>query len=261
MKFKLFIAQCLSWCLFSCSHQREYKPVKHPVGYTAQIDVIYKKVDDWEGRIDLYTNPTSKDPTPIVLNIHGGSWSSGEKESQTDFGSFFKNDYAVANVEYRLVDVAAAPAAIEDVRCALIYLYNNSKELNIDTNKIVIKGESAGAQLGLMAGLLRDNNSFDAECTYEGELKVAALISKYGVTDFVTSREWQSAKNWLGDGFGNIEFTKSVSPVYQVSKDSPPVFIAHGDSDELVPYSQSEKLYKALKDGRVYRHYQKHIYR
>src|SRR5690606_5817577 len=127
--------------------EKQYKPVEFPEGYKAQIDVVYTQVNGWDGRMDLYTNPNSEKPTPVVINIHGGGWNHGVKESQTGYGSFFKNGYAVANVEYRLVDVAPAPAAIQDVRCALIYLYKHAKELNIDTNKIVVMGGSSGGHL------------------------------------------------------------------------------------------------------------------
>jgi acetyl esterase/lipase len=237
---------------FSCiPRNKGHKPVDFPKDYSAQIDMVFKKVDTWEGRIDLYINPTSKEATPIVLNIHGGGWSHGKKESQTDFDQFFKNGYAVANVNYRLVDVAPAPAAIEDLRCALIYLYNNAKDLNIDTNKIVIKGESAGGHLALMTGLLGDNTQFDTDCNYNNKLKIAAIISKYSITDLETLTQTKFVANWLGNQFKNQEFIKSVSPIHYVSKDSPPVFIAHGDADELVPFSQSEKLYKELKKHNV----------
>jgi acetyl esterase/lipase len=118
--------------------------VKFPENYLAKIDVVYTRVNNWDGRMDLYTNPDAEKPTPLVINIHGGGWNHGAKETQTGFGSFFNNGYAVANVEYRLVDVAPAPAAIQDVRCALIYIYRHAEELNIDTNKIVVMGGSSG---------------------------------------------------------------------------------------------------------------------
>ncbi|MCF6181273.1 alpha/beta hydrolase [Lutibacter sp.] len=220
--------------------------MKFPEGYQAQINVIYTKVDGWNGRMDLYANPKSEKPTPVVINIHGGGWNHGVKESQTGYSSFFKNGYAVANVEYRLVDVAPAPAAIEDVRCALIYIYAHAQELNIDTKKIVIMGSSSGGHLALMAGLLANDKRFDTNCTYSGEINVAAIIDKYGVTDLVPLNKWGSAKRWLGDGFGNLEFVKSVSPLYYITKNSPPLFIVHGDSDPIVPYSQSLELAKKM---------------
>lgn len=239
-------------CGYSYGQKKDFKTVKFPKEYTSQIDVIYKVINGWEGRIDLYTNVTAKKPTPIVLNIHGGGWNHGVKESQGGFSSFFKNGYAVANVEYRLVDVAPAPAAIEDVRCALIYLYNNAKVLNIDPNKIVVMGGSAGGHLALMAGLLGNNTIFDNDCTYHGKLEVAAIINKYGVTDLVPLSEWRSAKLWLGKNYLNKAFTRSVSPLYQITKESPPIFSVHGDADPIVPYSQSVKLHTILKEKGVY---------
>ncbi|HEX9826168.1 MAG TPA: alpha/beta hydrolase [Flavobacteriaceae bacterium] len=233
------------------SQQKEYKPVDFPEGYKAQIDVVYTQVNGWDGRMDLYTNPKSEIPTPVVINIHGGGWNHGVKESQSGYGSFFKNGYAVANVEYRLVGVAPAPAAIEDVRCALIYLYTHAKELNIDTNKIVIMGGSSGGHLALMAGLLANDKKFDTNCKYDGDIKVAAIIDKYGVTDLVPLSKWKSAKNWLGKGFDNQKFTESVSPLYYVTKNSPPVYIVHGDADPIVPYDQSVSLYEKLKSNGV----------
>lgn len=233
------------------SQEKEYKPVDYPEGYNAQIDVVYTQVNGWDGRMDLYTNPKSATPTPVVINIHGGGWNHGVKESQTGYGSFFKNGYAVANVEYRLVGIAAAPAAIEDVRCALIYLYKHAKELNIDTNKIVVMGGSSGGHLALMTGLLANDRKFDSHCNYDGEIKVAAIIDKYGVTDLVPLSKWKSAKNWLGKGFGDQKFVASVSPLYYVAKNSPPVFIVHGDADAIVPYDQSTVLFDRLKANNV----------
>lgn len=229
-----------------CSQTQQYDTVKYPKGYVSQIDVVYKKVKDWDGRMDIYVNPISEKPTPIVINIHGGGWNHGEKESQTGFGSFFKNGYAVANVEYRLVDKAPAPAAIEDVRCALIYLVNNAKTLNIDPNKIVIMGGSAGGHLALMAGLLGNKPIFDSDCKHPEIIKIAAIIDKYGVTDLEPLSAWKSATNWLGKNANNSKFVKSVSPINYVNEQSPPVFIIHGNADPIVPYQQSVILYNKL---------------
>src|SRR5688572_20921855 len=99
-----------------------YKPVEYPQGFSAQLNTIYTKVKDWEGKMDLYLPPKDKGASPVVINIHGGGWNHGVKESQTGFNTFFKLGFAVANISYRLTGQATAPAAVEDVRCALIYL-------------------------------------------------------------------------------------------------------------------------------------------
>ncbi|MBP9103961.1 MAG: alpha/beta hydrolase [Chitinophagaceae bacterium] len=233
-----------------------YKPVEYPDGFTAQIDIVYTQVDGWDGRMDLYLPPKSKVLSPVVINIHGGGWNHGVKESQTGYSTFFKKGFAVANIEYRLTGQATAPAAIEDTRCALIYLIKNAKALNIDVNKIVIMGGSSGGHLALMGGLLANDHRFDTNCPGVSTIKVAAIIDKYGITDVwdwgygknITSK---SAKNWLGKYSTDEAFAKSVSPINYVAKDSPPVFIVHGDADPTVPYQQSVDLHKKLVEAGV----------
>ncbi|MGS2762848.1 prolyl oligopeptidase family serine peptidase [Sinomicrobium sp. M5D2P9] len=238
--------------IYNASGQNtEYLPVDYPENYTAKIDVVYTVVDGWEGRMDIYYPTDVKTPVPLVINIHGGGWNHGVKESQRGYGSFFKNGYAVANVEYRLVDVATAPGAIEDIRCALVYLHKHAEEINIDTDNIVLMGGSAGGHLALMAGLLADDKRFDTNCSYDKSLKVAAIIDKYGVMDLTPLSGWKSARNWLGDGHNDEEFVKSVSPLFYVDRNSPPVFIVHGDADPIVPYDQSVVLHQKLTDNGV----------
>ena len=233
-----------------------YKPVEYPAGYRAQLNVVYTRVKDWEGKMDLYLAPAEKGLSPVVINIHGGGWNHGVKESQTGFSTFFKAGFAVANIEYRLTGQATAPAAIEDTRCALIYLIKNAKELNIDVNKIVIMGGSAGGHLALMGGLLGNDHRFDGNCPGVEHIKVAAIIDKYGITDvwdwgYGKNLTSKSARNWLGDKANDQAFAASVSPITYVTKNSPPVFIVHGDADPTVPYQQSVELHKKLKEAGV----------
>lgn len=225
--------------------------MKYPSNYTANVDVVYTRVNGWDGRMDVYLPAKSKAPSPVVINIHGGGWNKGRKEDQSVSGTFFKQGYAVVNVEYRLSQVATAPAAVEDVRCALIYVINHAKEFNIDVNKIVVMGSSAGAHLALMAGLLANDHRFDTNCPTSATVKVAAIIDQSGITDV---QDWahgphhtsKSATMWLGDRANDKVFAASVSPISYVQKDSPPTFVVHGDADPIVPYEQGVELYEKL---------------
>ncbi len=253
-KLKLYILLLFTGGVcFSQETDTVYKPVEYPSGFTAKIDVVYTQVDGWDGRMDIYMPPKEKGPSPIVINIHGGGWNKGVKESQTGYSTFFKKGFAVANIEYRLTGQATAPAAIEDTRCALIYLIKNANALNIDVNKIVIMGGSAGGHLALMGGLLGNDHRFDGNCPGVENIKVAAIIDKYGITDVwdwgygknITSK---SATRWLGDKAKDKNFAASVSPITYIDKNSPPIFIVHGDADPTVPYQQSVDLHKKLLD-------------
>jgi acetyl esterase/lipase len=225
------------------------KKVEFPSGYEAKIDAVYSEINGWKGREDIYYNPKSTKPTPVIFNIHGGGWNHGVKETQGGFSTFFKVGFAVVNIEYRLTSQATAPAAVEDVRAAMLYVVQHAKELNIDPNKIVILGGSAGGHLALMAGLLQNDNRFDGAYKNVKNYTIAAIIDKYGITDVwdwaygknITSK---SATNWLGAKAKDSVFAKSVSPIYYVKKTSPPTFIVHGDADPTVPYQQSVDLKK-----------------
>lgn len=226
------------------------RKVTYPVGYTSELNVVYTTAPGWEGKMDLYLPPKERGLSPAIINIHGGGWQNGSKDTQGGFNSYFKAGFAVANIAYRLSGQATAPAAIEDTRCALIYLIKNAKALNIDVNKIIIMGGSAGGHLALMGGLLANNNRFDTNCSGVKNVKVAAIIDKYGIVDVGEKRYGKfrsgSEKKWLGDKVNDLAFIASVSPIEVVKKDSPPIFIVHGDADPTVPIQQSVDLKKKL---------------
>jgi hypothetical protein len=64
--------------------------------------VVYTKVKDWDGRPDLYLSMNSVKPTPILINIHGGGWKSGFKETQGGFSPYFKAGFSVAKWNSRM---------------------------------------------------------------------------------------------------------------------------------------------------------------
>lgn len=251
----IFLIACLFFTTSLLAQQdtATIKKVLFPKNYEAKIDEVYTELNGWKGKEDIYFNPKAAKPTPVIFNIHGGGWNHGTKESQNGFANFFKMGFAVVNIEYRLTAQATAPAAIEDVRAAILYVVQHAKELNIDPNKLVVMGGSAGGHLALMAGLLQNDDKFDGAYKNIHGYTVAAIIDKYGITDVwdwaygknITSK---SAVNWLGTYAKDEVFAKSVSPIYYVKKSSPPIFIVHGDADPTVPYQQSVNLKKMLDD-------------
>lgn len=257
MKRKTYLLLLAFLPLTIFAQSTEVKKVVYPDGYKSEIDVVYTQVNGWDGRIDFYYNPDADKPTPIVMNIHGGGWNHGSKESQTGFQTFFKAGFAVANVAYRLVDVAPAPAAIEDIRSAIEYIKIHAKELNIDPNRVVLMGGSAGAHLALMGGLLENDRRYDINCKDNtNDMRVAAIINKYGPTDFTDKADsfytYKSLIRWMGKYADSKAFRASISPISYVKPTSPPVFIVHGTADPTVPYIQSVKLKNKLDEAEVY---------
>lgn len=218
--------------------------------FSKQTDLVYKKVGDWEGKLDFY-KPNSNAKYPLVIYIHGGGWTHGKKEAEFDkFSVFLENGYAVANIEYRLANQAVAPAAVEDVYCAIQYLIANAKKLNFNANKVVLMGGSAGAHLALLVGLQNDKSIFVGNCT-EQAFKPKAIISKYGPTDLLTwpalYKKGSASAGWLDNRMTDTVFLKSLSPTNYMSNHKIPVLFIHGDDDQTVPIQQSLLLYGNLK--------------
>jgi acetyl esterase/lipase len=149
--------------------------------------------------LDVYQVPSSK-PTPVVLQLHGGGWIRGDRPSGSgSFGPFFVAGMSVVAVQYRNAIDAPAPAAIEDVRCAMAWVKANARKYNFDSDKIVTWGGSAGGHLALMAAYAP--TSFNPEgCT--DQPKVVAVIDMYGASDVVESLTYRGSKDfthqWIG---------------------------------------------------------------
>jgi acetyl esterase/lipase len=157
------------------------------------------------------------------------------------------------NIDYRVADDSLAPAAVEDCRCALRWLYRHAKEYGFDTSKIVVAGESAGGHLALTTALLDFGDGFDNRCPpREGDvpLKTAAVISYSGPTDVAdvlegAHQQWY-ALMWFGSVPNRIELARRLSPLTHVRPGLPPIILAHGDQDPYVPYSQAARLHESL---------------
>jgi acetyl esterase/lipase len=157
------------------------------------------------------------------------------------------------NVDYRLAGDSVAPAAVEDCRCALRWVYRHAKEYGFDTNKIVVAGESAGGHLALMAGMLDDGAGFDNECAAQpGDtpIRPAAIVSYSGPTDVADLMEgpdqrWY-ASQWFGSLPNRMDLARRLSPLNYVRAGLPPIILAHGDGDLHVPYQQAIRLHEAL---------------
>jgi acetyl esterase/lipase len=149
--------------------------------------------------LDVYQVPSQK-PTPVVVQFHGGGWIRGDRPSSyRSFGPFFAAGMSVVTVEYRNAKDAPAPAAVEDVRCALAWVKTNAAKYNLDPNKVVTYGGSAGGHLALMAAYAPA--SFNPPgCT--DQPKIAAVLDFYGASNVAEALTFHGSSDfthqWMG---------------------------------------------------------------
>lgn len=238
--------------------------------YEVGANLTYTTQSGSELKLDVYVPPLShplahgeaRPATPVVIQIHGGGWVAGQKESrQLGVLPYLQMGFAAVNVEYRLAKVAPAPAAVEDCRCALRWVVRNAKQFGFDPSRIVVTGGSAGGHLSLITAMLPASAGLDRGCTttdesgwedagLQGEMKVAAVVNWFGITDVPamlhTPEERGYAVEWFGSMPNREDVARRVSPMTYVRSGLPPVITIHGDKDTLVPYSQAERLHAAL---------------
>jgi acetyl esterase/lipase len=222
-------------------------------------NVTYSVASNYECKLDVYVRRIQPGPVPTIVVIHGGGWVGGTKEGEiVNFLPYLQMGFAVVNVEYRLARVALAPAAVEDCRLALRWVFRNAKTYGFDPERIVVTGGSAGGHLALMTGMLDTTAGFDYPKEWDQNnppMKVAAIVNWFGITDvkeILSGPDKQNyAASWIGSQSDPERLADRVSPLTYVRKDLPPILTIHGDNDELVPYSHAVRLDKALEKAGV----------
>ena len=232
--------------------------------YRVLPDITYLTATGHESKLDVYRRRDTTDPQPTLVFYHGGGWVAGTKDRAiTSFMPWLEMGWTVVNVGYRLADVALAPAAVVDAICALRFVIDGAEDYGIDTDRIVVTGESAGGHLALAAGMIPESAGFTHRCAGGGfrgieteAPQVAAIINWYGITDVEMMLAGKGdarsyAAQWVGAQSDAHEVARSVSPLTYVRAGLPPILTIQGDADPIVPYSQNVRLHEALDNAGV----------
>lgn len=163
--------------------------------------------------LDLYT-PAGGAPTggwPVIVFIHGGRWITGSKSigaSENNISQGFVNKmteqgYSVVSVEYRKMQETLNPNAIvnsfprnmHDIYASLKWVETNAGTYNLNEEKVVISGHSAGGYLAAFAGVVANTGD---SATYNGSQSSSGdRPAGYGYSD--TASPWQFDLDEFGE--------------------------------------------------------------
>ena len=201
-----------------------------------------------------FCRPLGTGPFPLVICVHGGGWEEGDKSwYEEDLELFANSGFAALSIDYRLFKKTKLksknlfPTQIEDVRLALRWAKEHSEALNIDSERIALLGDSAGAQLALLGALASDELFRGPNQYPKQNHKTRAIVNYYGVTDLIQLAESCSEeRSWLETIFGVYKDSNKnfelASPIYHVSSSSCPILTFHGAQDTLVSLEQAYQL-------------------
>lgn len=229
-----------------------------PTGVRIVRDIAYG-ADPERNTCDLYLPEPGPDvaeagpPAPVLLQIHGGAWITGNKAQQGQplLHRMAQVGIIGVSINYRLGPTHRFPAQIIDVKRAIAWTKDHIADHGGDPERIVLTGGSAGGHLAALAALTPNLAAFQPGFA-DSDTTVAACVPFYGPTDLVdrsglrgrsTSLEsFLTSRVMAGPLADDRTSWDLVSPISHVGPDAPPFFVIQGTNDVLV-WREEQRLF------------------
>jgi acetyl esterase/lipase len=188
----------------------------------------------------------SKTPYPLVINIHGGYWRAKYSLDHAGHlcGALTAKGLATANLEYRRVgnEGGGWPGTFADIRSAYHFLVQTAPAHNLDTERIVVMGHSAGGQLAL--------------CLAAHEPSLTRAISLAGVVDLQRAYQLHLSHDavveFLRGTPGEVPDHYREADPMELSIPQARQWLIHGSADDTVPpdFSRDYAAAKRKRSGK-----------
>ncbi|MEB2784201.1 alpha/beta hydrolase [Algoriphagus persicinus] len=195
----------------------------------AQELVLYKTVDTTQLYMEVYypeqINPAEK--YPALVFFFGGGWVSGSRAQFEHQANYFARRGLVCYlVDYRTRNhhQTSPFESLKDAKSAMRYIRNNADEFNIDPDKIIAAGGSAGAHLAASTGLIDKFNESTDDLNISSAPNALVLFNPV-----IDNGPGGYGFERIGDRF------KDFSPLHNIKAGAPPTLFLLGTKDALVP--------------------------
>ena len=233
-------------------------------------DVEYRTEGDRTLRLQVLTPRTRNriaGPLPCIAFVKGSAWRAQKLYALLpQLARIAALGYVVAEVEYRPANEASFPAQIVDAQNAVRYLRLNAGELDIDSERMILAGNSSGGHTALFASFYDAGGSASpgVSASVRGVIDLYGAVSLVSDEAFPITPEHHLPESPEGILMGGVdmrmhpEVRRRASAECQIAAetDLPPVLIAHGTKDRKVNTQVSVDLYRHLracgKDAELY---------
>ena len=189
--------------------------------FELQQDIAYG--DQARHRLDLYRSLNPREGRPLIVFVHGGTWSRGDKRDYLFLGeSFAKEGFDVAIINYRLAPVHIFPSYIDDLVLALNYLQKEQQKLAISTENLVLMGHSAGG-FNVMSAVYHPQ-AYSLECLPQ----IKAIVGLAGPYHF--------------DYQGDIYLEQAFNPQIPYQKVMPYYFIESNQIEHVLILAENDRM-------------------
>ena len=129
------------------SDRKRDKAIPLPTGVTECRNISYGPYGDWN-LLDVYCPEGTAEALPTIVSIHGGGYVYGNKEVYRRYGmDMAKRGFVFVNFNYRLAPKWKFPTPLADTNAVMEWVCKNANRYHMDPQRIIILGDSAGAQL------------------------------------------------------------------------------------------------------------------
>lgn len=227
-----------------------WDPTIPPDAAANRVDIQYGEAGGQKLLLDAHV-PEGKGPFPVLLIVHGGGWTAGDKE--TDIVPVLAN--AVTNftwftINYRLAPTNRWPACADDVNTAIRWVKAHATEFKGDPQHIALIGYSAGGHLVCYAATSASaDTQVQAVVGFAPPTDIAGDAQKRGSLDKWSSIEELLDRNTLDEA--TLKILREISPSENISAGLPPFLLVQGDADRTVPYLSTQNFAAKLKAKNV----------
>ena len=212
------------------------------------------------GHLDIYRRrDVDLDHAPVLLQVHGGAWTIGEKERQGVplMAQLAAKGWVCVAINYRLAPRDPFPAQIIDVKRAIAWVREHIEQYGGDPGYLAITGGSAGGHLAALAALTPGDPAYQPGFE-DADTSVQVAVPHYGVYDLAGASGLRSAiamrdrflaprvmrRRWDDDP----ELFENASPLLRITADAPDFFVLHGTHDTLVSVEQARLFVARLRE-------------
>jgi len=196
--------------------------------------------------LDVFT-PDGEGALPTVVWVHGGAWISGSKQDVAPYLRILAaRGYTAVGLDYSVAPGATYPTAITQVNTALAYLRRNAADLRVDPERIVLAGDSAGAQIASQVATMVTNPAYAREVGIApalGPEQLRGVVLNCGVYDLTAMSRLTGVVGWgfrtaLWSYTGHRDWAdtpagREMSTIDDVTAAFPPTYISGGNGDGL----------------------------
>ncbi|WP_051274785.1 alpha/beta hydrolase [Cellulomonas sp. URHD0024] len=220
-----------------------------PDGVTTERDVPYRP-GDRDALLDIHRPSAGGEVGPTIVWVHGGAWLSGDKAHIANFLRVLAaGGYTVVGVGYSIAPEARYPTPVRQVLDALGYLTSHAQELGIDPTRLILAGDSAGAQIAAQVTGMITNRDYASSMQMRPPVTAAQVVGTVffcGAYDMSLIRPLRGRTRWFVDsimwaftgttGYLDDPRFAGLSVVAHVTADFPTTFLACGGDDPMMAH-------------------------